>query len=83
MAQYHPPLRDFQFIYQELFDPARMQALPGCEEFDGELVSAVLEEAGKFFAEVLFPLNRSGDEEGCSFADGEVKTQPWLWWQSR
>ncbi|MEJ2693632.1 MAG: acyl-CoA dehydrogenase family protein, partial [Candidatus Thiodiazotropha sp.] len=74
MAQYQPPLRDFQFIYQELFDPAQMQSLPGCEELDGELVSAVLEEAGKFFSEVLFPLNRSGDEEGCSFDGGEVKT---------
>ncbi|MEJ2593065.1 MAG: acyl-CoA dehydrogenase C-terminal domain-containing protein [Candidatus Thiodiazotropha sp.] len=74
MAQYQPPLRDYQFIYHELFDPARIQALPGCEEFDGDLVNAVLEEAGRFCAEVLFPLNRSGDEEGCSFNDGEVRT---------
>ncbi|MGD9163499.1 MAG: acyl-CoA dehydrogenase C-terminal domain-containing protein [Chromatiales bacterium] len=74
MAQYHPPLRDYQFIYHELLDPARIQALPGCEEFDGDLVNAVLEESGKFFSEVLFPLNRSGDEEGCHFEDGEVRT---------
>ncbi len=74
MAQYQPPLRDFQFIYHELLDPARLQALPGCEEFDGDLVNAVLEEAGKFSSEVLFPLNRSGDEEGCHFNEGEVRT---------
>jgi butyryl-CoA dehydrogenase len=74
MAQYQPPLRDFQFIYHELLDPARLQALPGYEEFDGDLVNAVLEEAGKFCAEVLFPLNRSGDEEGCRFDSGEVRT---------
>ncbi len=74
MAQYQPPLRDYQFINQELLDPARMRALPGYEEFDDDLVNAVLEEAGKFCAEVLFPLNRSGDEEGCRFEDGEVLT---------
>ncbi len=74
MAQYQPPLRELQFIYRELFDPKQIEALPGCEEFDAELVSAVLEEAGKFSAEVLFPLNRSGDEEGCRLDDGEVST---------
>ena len=74
MAVYQPPLRDYQFIYHELFDPAQIQALPGCEEFDGDLVNAVVEEAGKFFSEVLLPLNRSGDEEGCHFEDGAVRT---------
>lgn len=74
MAEYQPPLRDYQFIYHELFDPARIQALPGCEELDPDLVNAVVEEAGKFFTEVLLPLNRSGDEEGCHFEDGEVRT---------
>ncbi len=74
MAQYQPPLRDYQFIYHELFDPAEIQALPGCDEFDGDLVNAVVEEAGKFFTEVLQPLNRTGDEEGCHFEDGAVRT---------
>ncbi len=74
MAEYQPPLRDYQFIYNELLDPKRIQALPGCEEFDSELVGSVLEEAGKLCAEVLFPLNRTGDEEGCQFKDGEVLT---------
>jgi alkylation response protein AidB-like acyl-CoA dehydrogenase len=74
MAEYQPPLRDYQFIYHELFDPAQIQALPGCEEFDGDLVNAVVEEAGKFFTEVLLPLNRSGDEEGCQLEDGAVRT---------
>jgi butyryl-CoA dehydrogenase len=74
MTQYQPPLRDYQFINNELLDPARLQALPGCEEFDSDLINAVLEEAGKFCAEVLFPINRSGDEEGCHFEDGEVRT---------
>ncbi len=74
MAVYQPPLRDLRFVYQEFLDPQRLQALPGFEEFDAELVDAVLEEAGKFCAEVLFPLNRSGDEEGCHLENGEVRT---------
>jgi len=74
MAVYNPPLRDLQFVYHELLDPQRLQSLPGCEEFDGDLVNAVLKEAGKFCSEVLFPLNRTGDEEGCHFEDGEVRT---------
>ncbi|MEJ2460989.1 MAG: acyl-CoA dehydrogenase C-terminal domain-containing protein [Candidatus Thiodiazotropha sp.] len=74
MAEYQPPLRDYQFIYNELLDPKRIQALPGCEEFDSELVHSVLEEAGRLCSEVLFPLNRTGDEEGCQFKDGEVLT---------
>jgi butyryl-CoA dehydrogenase len=74
MPEYQPPLRDYQFINNELLDPKRLQTLPGCEEFDQDLINAVLEEAGKFCAEVLLPLNRSGDEEGCHFNDGEVRT---------
>ncbi len=74
MADYQPPFRDFQFLYQELFDPAQIQALPGCDEFDADLVNAVVEEAGKFFTEVLHPLNLSGDEEGCHFEEGAVRT---------
>jgi butyryl-CoA dehydrogenase len=74
MPEYHPPLRDYQFINNELLDQERLQTLPGCDEFDSDLINAVLEEAGKFCSEVLLPLNRSGDEEGCRFSDGEVRT---------
>ena len=40
-----------------------------------DMVDAVLEEGGRFVAEVLFPLNQSGDQEGCTrHADGSVTT---------
>jgi len=74
MASYKTPLRDMRFVYNELFDPKAIQALPGCEEVTPDLVDAILEEAGKFCEERLFPLNRSGDEEGCHFDNGKVTT---------
>jgi alkylation response protein AidB-like acyl-CoA dehydrogenase len=74
MASYRAPLRDLRFVYHELLADERIQALPGFEEVSPELIDAILEEAGKFFADTLFPLNRSGDEEGCHFNEGVVTT---------
>ncbi|ROR35183.1 acyl-CoA dehydrogenase C-terminal domain-containing protein [Inmirania thermothiophila] len=75
MAQYQAPLRDMRFVLYELLDAGRALAeLPGCEEATPDLVGAVLEEAGRIAEEVLFPLNRSGDEEGCRLEDGQVST---------
>ncbi|MBS0426234.1 MAG: acyl-CoA dehydrogenase family protein [Proteobacteria bacterium] len=56
--------------------PAQLQALPPFAEADVELQAQVLEEAGKFVAEVIAPLNREGDETGCRFEAGRVTTPP-------
>src|SRR3954447_21185117 len=45
-------------------------------DFDGDIVSAVLEEAGKFATDVLAPLNKVGDEHGIKLSDGKVTTAP-------
>ncbi len=74
MASYAPPLRDMRFIYHELHDCDALAALPGLSEFTADLVDPVLEEAGKLCAEVLQPLNRPGDEEGCRLENGVVRT---------
>ncbi len=66
MAQYTPPLRDMQFVLHELLDvTSELKALPPHAEIDTDTINAVLEAGGKFSAEVLFPLNQSGDAEGC------------------
>ena len=66
MPTYTPPLRDLQFVLHELLDlENELKALPKHAETDAETINAVLEEGGKFAAEVVFPLNVSGDEEGC------------------
>ena len=74
MASYTAPLRDMRFLLNEFVDPARLRSLPGCEEMGPDLVEPILEEAGKLCSEVLFPLNRPGDEEGCKIENGVVRT---------
>ncbi|ENO92627.1 acyl-CoA dehydrogenase-like protein [Thauera sp. 28] len=66
MPQYAPPLRDMQFVLHEVIDAVgQLQACPPHAELDVDTFNAVLEEAGKFAAEVTFPLNVGGDSEGC------------------
>ena len=72
---YQAPIRDYRFLLLEWLKlPERWQQLGGASELDAGLVDAVLEEAGKFCSGVLAPINRSGDEEGCSINNGVVKT---------
>ena len=68
MASYSAPLRDMRFVYNELFESSDITALPGYEDATPDLVDAVLEEAAKICQNELFPLNRTGDEEGCQWA---------------
>ena len=66
MPIYNPPLRDMQFVLHEVFDvAAELRAMPAHADTDADTINAVIEEAGKFASEVIFPLNISGDEEGC------------------
>jgi alkylation response protein AidB-like acyl-CoA dehydrogenase len=74
MADYKAPLRDMRFVLYELMDGEALARLPGYEEFSRDLVDPILEEAAKFCESVLHPLNRSGDEEGCRFENGTVRT---------
>ncbi|NDC60644.1 MAG: acyl-CoA dehydrogenase [Betaproteobacteria bacterium] len=66
MPSYTPPLRDMQFVMHELLNvPQVLKALPAHAETDAETIKAVLEEGGKFAADILLPLNATGDQEGC------------------
>ena len=67
MPTYTPPLRDMQFLMHEVFKITDdYKQMPAFAEVDADTVNAVLEEAGKFAANVTFPLNLSGDQEGCT-----------------
>jgi 3-(methylthio)propanoyl-CoA dehydrogenase len=76
MAEYVAPIRDLQFVIKELCGLETITALPGKGEVTGELVDAVLGEAGKFATRVLSPLNAVGDRLGCKWNDGTVTTPP-------
>ncbi len=66
MPTYTPPLRDMQFLMNEVLNVSEdFKEIPKYAEADADTIAAVLEEAGKFASEVTFPLNISGDEEGC------------------
>jgi len=55
-----------QFVLHEVLDATgQLQAMPKHAEIDADTINAVLEEGGKFAAEVVFPLNITGDQQGC------------------
>ena len=67
MPTYTPPLRDMQFVMHEVLDiSGELRACKRHADIDVDTMNAVLEEGGKFASEVTFPLNISGDEEGCT-----------------
>ncbi|HUY03134.1 MAG TPA: acyl-CoA dehydrogenase N-terminal domain-containing protein, partial [Rhodocyclaceae bacterium] len=66
MGQYVAPLRDMQFVLNELLEvESALKQLPRHAEIDAGIIAQVIEEGGKFASKVLFPLNHSGDREGC------------------
>ncbi len=74
MTDYAAPVRDMSFVIEELIGLETINTLPGLDWVTGDLVRAVLTEAGKFGAEVLAPLNRVGDMQGCELKNGVVTT---------
>ena len=77
MTAYTPHTADRAFIlHQVLNAPAQWQALPAFAEVDAALADQVLEESGKFVAEVIAPLNRIGDEVGAQWQAGVVTMAP-------
>lgn len=75
MTIYTAPVADISFLLRRVFGfDAIMASLPGYEEVNTELAVTIMEEAGKFATSVLEPLNRPGDEEGCTLENGVVTT---------
>jgi alkylation response protein AidB-like acyl-CoA dehydrogenase len=66
MSHYTPPLRDMQFVMHEVLNVvAELKQIPAHADIDADTINAVIEEGGKFASQVAYPLNRSGDEQGC------------------
>ena len=78
MAEYAPPTDDYRFLLTRVFPFEAQMDVIGKGEVDADLAVSILEEAGKFCSEVIAPLNRSGDEEGATLANGKV-TMPDGW----
>jgi alkylation response protein AidB-like acyl-CoA dehydrogenase len=74
MPDYKAPLRDMRFVMDEIHNFGGGYERFNLTDATPDLISAVMEEAAKFAGEVLAPLNRTGDEEGCHIDDGVVTT---------
>lgn len=74
MPEYKAPLRDMRFLIDHVFDFHANYAALGAHDASPDMINAILEEGAKFCENVLAPLNRSGDEEGCHFDNGVVTT---------
>ena len=75
MPAYKAPVEDALFLLNDVFHIERYANLPGFSEATPDVVAAVLGTAARFCEEVLAPLNRVGDEEGCRRSDdGSVAT---------
>jgi alkylation response protein AidB-like acyl-CoA dehydrogenase len=74
MSDYVAPLKDMQFVLQQIAPLGELADLPGFEEVNFELAAAILDEAGKFANGVLSPLNPVGDREGCRWSEDGVCT---------
>ena len=76
MPDYKAPVRDIQFVVNEVLESEKVyQSLPGYEEATEDLMNAIIDEGARFAENVLAPLNRIGDEEGCQW-NSECVTTP-------
>ena len=74
MNTYRPPLDDIAFCLEEFADLPGLIALPDFAELTPDLVTTILDAAGRFAAERLAPLNGIGDREGSRLENGVVRT---------
>src|SRR5206468_10806615 len=77
MPIYAAPVKETRFVLENVLDIGRYSNLQGFANATPDLITAILEEAGRFCEEVLQPLNKVGDEIGCKRSDdGSVTTPP-------
>ncbi len=75
MTEYTAPTTDMKFVLNDVLQISKYSNLPGFSEVSEDLLDAILEEGGKLAANVLHPINHSGDKEGCTrHDDGSVTT---------
>ena len=76
MSVYVSPIKDMQFVMESIAGLSTVQQLPVFSEAGTDIVEAVLEEAGKFAAQVIAPLNAGSDAQGARLVEGKVEASP-------
>jgi alkylation response protein AidB-like acyl-CoA dehydrogenase len=74
MPVYKAPLENMRFVLHDVLNAGQLAELPGYEQATPDLMDSIIDEGAKICEEVLFPLNQSGDAEGCTYDNGKVKT---------
>lgn len=74
MPIYKAPLENMKFVLHEVLGTGGISSLPGHEDITPDLIDSVLEEAAKMCEDIFFPINQSGDKEGCVWDNGKVRT---------
>jgi len=74
MPEYKAPIRDVKFVMQELLNCETHYQNLGYEEASLDMLDAIMSEAAKFTEQVVAPLNQIGDQQGCTWTDGQVTT---------
>ena len=74
MPVYNAPMENIKFVLHDVLGVEQLTEIPEFAEATPELIDQILEEGAKICENTLFPLNQSGDEEGCTWKDGEVTT---------
>ncbi|MGH6999544.1 MAG: acyl-CoA dehydrogenase N-terminal domain-containing protein, partial [Phenylobacterium sp.] len=73
---YQPPVRDHLFLLRDVLEIEKYANLPGFAHASMDVVSQIVEEAGRFTGEVLAPLNSVGDKQGCVWNSDHTVTTP-------
>lgn len=77
MPDYKAPLRDIQFVLNDLLEAEKHYAsLQGCETVTPDLMDAIIREGAKFAENIVNPIAADGDQIGCRFEAGKVTTPP-------
>ena len=76
MSDYRAPIKDMRFVMDELAGFRELSRIPAFAEATPDMADAILDEAAKFSSEVLAPLNRVGDTQGCTLGPDGVVTPP-------
>ena len=88
MATYKAPLREIEFVLNDVLKVELLSKLPGFEDATPDTLMGLVEEAAKLIEAKIAPLNASGDAQGCKLSNGDVKVPDGmaeaykLYWQS-
>ena len=77
MTEYAPPLRDIRFVFEELCDVSNLLSIDEFDHVEADMVFAVLDEVGRFAAEVIAPTNVDGDQIGARWIAGSDTDDGW------